>query len=76
MRKVFLTALMALSFVSTPVLAAAVPVVTPLTQPASETVAGDNALVGGNYLLLILALVALGGGIAAAASSGDRPNSP
>lgn len=72
------TAMTALSLVAVPTLAAAAPVATPLTQPASQTVQGDNAAIGGSsLLLLILALAAIGGGVYAATThNNDRPNSP
>ena len=82
--KALSTAVAALSLVVAPTVAAAQPVVTPLTQlaqPASETVQGDNALFGGGagFFVLILALGAIGLGIAASpivGGNGSAPNSP
>ena len=76
--KSFYTAMTALSLVATPTLAsAAAPVATPLTQPAAESVEGDNAAFRGTSLIvLLLALTAIGLGIAAAVSGDSRPNSP
>lgn len=73
---VLYTALAALSLVAAPTLAAAAPVATPLTQPATESVDGDNALSGGGFLIAALAVVAIGLGIYAAANSDDSANSP
>lgn len=71
------TAMTALSLVAAPTIAAAAPVATPLTQPASESVQGDNALAGGSGIIIaILAVVAIGAGIAAGVSNHDHPNSP
>jgi hypothetical protein len=77
------TAITALSLVIVPTMAAAVPVATPLTQPASESVQGDDALVGGGsgFILAILAIAAVAAGIAAGTGLGqhhhnDHPNSP
>jgi len=75
--KAFNTAIAALSLVAAPTMAAAQPIATPLTQPASENVAGDNAFAGGGgFIILILAVVAVGLGIYAAADADDQPNSP
>ena len=74
--KALYTAMTALSLVAAPTIAAAAPVATPLTQPASESVEGDNALAGGGFLIAALAVVAVGLGIYAAADSDDEPNSP
>lgn len=77
--KAFYTAVTALSLVAAPTMAtAAAPVATPLTQPASETVEGDNAAIarGTSFIVLALALIAIGLGIAAAVSGNSRPNSP
>ena len=73
---VLYTDLAALSLVAAPTLAAAAPVATPLTQPATESVDGDNALSGGGFLIAALAVVAIGLGIYAAANSDDSANSP
>ena len=72
------TAMTALSLVVAPTLAAAAPVATPLTQPATETVAGDNAFAGSALLIALLAVAAVGAGIAAAVSHHDdkSPNAP
>lgn len=74
--EVFYTAMTALSLVAAPTIAAAAPVATPLTQPATESVDGDNALAGGGFLIAALAVVAVGLGIYAVADSNDKPNSP
>lgn len=74
--KCLYTAMAALSLVAAPTIAAAAPVATPLTQPAAETVDGDNALAGGGFLIAALAVVALGLGVYVAADSDDSPNSP
>jgi hypothetical protein len=80
--KALSTAMAALSLVVAPTVAAAQPVVTPLTQqavaqPASETVEGDNALFGGGagFFVLILAIGAITLGIIAATSGSSRPGS-
>lgn len=79
--KSFYTAMTALSMVVASTASATVS--TPLTQkavaPASETVAGENAGIGGGtgFIVLILAIGAIGLGIWAAADAGSpRPNSP
>jgi hypothetical protein len=74
--KVLYGAMAALSLVVAPTLAAAAPVATPLTQPAIESIDGDNALTGGGYLIAALAVVAIGLGIYAATDADDSPNSP
>lgn len=74
--KAFYTAMAALSLVAAPTIAAAAPIATPLTQPATESVDGDSALAGGGFLIAALAVVAIGLGIYAAADSDDSPNSP
>ncbi|KQN07415.1 hypothetical protein ASE79_18880 [Sphingomonas sp. Leaf28] len=66
----------ALSLVVTPTIAAAAPVATPLTQPATESVDGDNALAGGGFIIAAFAVVAIGLGVYVAADSDDSPNSP
>lgn len=72
------TAMTAFSLIAAPTLAAAAPVATPLTQPATETVDGDNAVSGSSLLIALLAVAAVGAGIAAATShSNDKsPNAP
>ncbi|WP_242138016.1 hypothetical protein [Sphingomonas sp. TREG-RG-20F-R18-01] len=70
------TAFTAASLIAAPTLAAAAPVATPLTQPAGETVDGDNALAGSSLIIAILAVGAIAGGIVAAASNNDSPTSP
>ncbi|MEG8026087.1 hypothetical protein QP162_20230 [Sphingomonas aurantiaca] len=70
------TAVAALSLVVTPTIAAAAPVATPLTQPATESVDGDNALAGGGFIIAAFAVVAIGLGVYVAADSDDSPNSP
>lgn len=70
------TAIVALSIVTSSTMAAAAPVATPLTQPASERVSGENELRGSGVFVLLIALVAIGLGIAAAAGGNDKPNSP
>lgn len=81
--KSFYTAMTALSMMVASTASAAAPVATPLTQkavaPASETVAGENAGIGGGtgFIVLILAIGAIGLGIWAAADAGSpTPNSP
>jgi hypothetical protein len=74
--KALYTAVAALSLVAAPTIVAAAPVATPLTQPAIESVDGDNALAGGGFLIAALAVVAVGLGIYAVADSDDSPNSP
>lgn len=50
---------------------------TPLTQPAGETVDGDNALAGGGFIVAALAVVAVGLGLYVAVDKNDdTPNSP
>jgi hypothetical protein len=71
------TAMVALSLVTVPTLAVAAPVATPLTRPAAEKVDGDNQVVGGGVIVGVLALAAVGAGIAVVASDNDdKPNSP
>ncbi|WP_294327217.1 hypothetical protein [uncultured Sphingomonas sp.] len=80
MKKAFYTALAAFSLVTAPTIAAAAPIATPLTQPATETVDGENALAGGaGFIVLALAIVAIGLGVYVAVdSAGDDalPTSP
>ena len=66
----------ALSLVAAPSIAAAAPVATPLTQPATESIDGDNALAGGGFIIAAFAVVAIGLGVYVAADSDDSPNSP
>jgi hypothetical protein len=70
------TAMAALSLVAAPSIAAAAPVATPLTQPATESIDGDNALAGGGFIIAAFAVVAIGLGVYVAADSDDSPNSP
>jgi len=70
------TAMAALSLVAAPSIAAAAPVATPLTQPATELIDGDNALAGGGFIIAAFAVVAIGLGVYVAADSDDSPNSP
>lgn len=72
----FYTAMAALSLVAAPSIAAAAPVATPLTQPATESVDGDNTLAGGGFIIAAFAVVAIGLGVYVAADSDDSPNSP
>lgn len=75
--KAFSTALAALSLVAAPTIAAAAPVATPLTQPATESVDGDNALAGGGVLIALLAVAAIAAGVVVVATeNNDSPNSP
>lgn len=74
--KMLYTAMAALSLVAAPTIAASAPIGTPLTQPATESVDGDNALAGGGFLIAALAVVAIGVGVYVAADSDDSPNSP
>lgn len=74
--KSFYTAMAALSLVAAPSIASAAPVATPLTQPATESVDGDNALAGGGFIIAAFAVVAIGLGVYVAADSDDSPNSP
>lgn len=76
--KGFYTAMTALSLIAAPTLAAAAPIATPLTQPATEKVNGDAALRGGStYIVLFFALAAIAAGIYAAVKNhNSRPNSP
>lgn len=79
MKKAFYTAMTALSLVAAPTMAAAAPIATPLTQPASEQVSGDNALRGGGggFVVAVLAVVFIGLGIYVAVDKNDdKPNSP
>lgn len=72
------TAMTALTLVAAPTLAAAAPIATPLTQPATETVTGDNqAVEGSSIFILIAAVAAIGAGIYIAVDKNDTsPNSP
>lgn len=72
--KTFSTAFAALSLVATPVVVAAQPIATPLTQPAQESVEGDNALTGGSLAVALLAVVAAGLGIYAGVDGGNDNN--
>lgn len=81
--KSFYTAMTALSMVVASTASAAAPVATPLTQkavaqPASETVDGENAAIGRGtgFIVLILAIGAIGLGIWAAVDGDSSPNSP
>ncbi len=75
--KALYTAMTALSLVAAPTIAAAAPVATPLTQPAKESVDGDNALAGGGFIIAALAVVAVGLGVYVAVDKNDdTPNSP
>jgi hypothetical protein len=74
-------AVTALSLVAAPTLAAAAPIATPLTQPATESVEGDNAftgVTGGSVVIGILAIIAVGAGIYVAVDNDDDdlPTSP
>ena len=73
-------ALAAISLVAAPTIASAAPIATPLTQPASETVSGDNALKGGRgggFFIAAIAVVVIGLGIYIGVHHRhDRPNSP
>lgn len=70
------TAVTALSLVAAPTIAAAAPVATPLTQPATESVDGDNALRGGGFIVAIIALAAVVAAIIIIVDEDDKPNSP
>jgi hypothetical protein len=74
--KAFYTAVAGLSLIAAPTMAAAAPVATPLTQPARESVDGDNALAGGGFIIAIFAVIAIGLGIYIAVDKDDEPNSP
>lgn len=75
--KAFSTALAALSLVAAPTIAAAAPVATPLTQPAAESVDGDNALAGGGIFIALLAVAAIAAGVVVVSTeNSDSPNSP
>lgn len=77
MKKAFYTAVAGLSLIAAPTMAAAAPVATPLTQPARESVDGDNALAGGGFIIAIFAVIAVGLGIYVAVDKNDdEPNSP
>jgi hypothetical protein len=76
-KKAFYTAVAGLSLIAAPTMAAAAPVATPLTQPARESVDGDNALAGGGFIIAIFAVIAVGLGIYVAVDKNDdEPNSP
>lgn len=75
------TAVSALTLLAAPTLAAAAPITTPLTQPATETVSGDNDFRsrggGASYVVLFAAVIAIGLGIYIAVDKNDAsPNSP
>lgn len=71
------SALAAVTLVAMPTLAVAAPVATPLTQPAAETVDGDNAVVGGAVIIGVVATAAIVAGIVVVATENDdEPNSP
>ncbi len=74
--RVLYSALTTLSLAAAPTIAAAAPVATPLTQPATESVDGDSALAGGGFLIAALAVVAIGLGLYVAINKDDSPNSP
>jgi hypothetical protein len=71
-------AVTALSLVAAPTLAAAAPIATPLTQPATESVEGENAFTGSAVIIAILAVAAVGAGIYVAVDNDDEdlPTSP
>lgn len=72
-------AMTAFALVAAPTMASAAPVATPLTQPAPETIQGDNALAGGSgFIVAIFAAAAVIAGIVVVAkySGKDKPNSP
>jgi hypothetical protein len=71
-------AVTALSLVAAPTLAAAAPIATPLTQPATESVEGENAFTGSAVIIAILAVAAVGAGIYVAVDNDDDdlPTSP
>lgn len=77
-KKALYTAMAAFSLVAAPTMAAAAPIATPLTQPASEKVSGDNALAGGSgFIIAALAVVFVGLGVYVVADKNDdSPNSP
>ena len=82
MKKTVYTVLAAMSLVTTSTMAAAAPapasVITPLTQPATENVAGDNQLIGSG-IGAIFGVVVVAGLIATivfAIKSGDKGNKP
>jgi hypothetical protein len=58
--------------------AAAAPIATPLTQPATESVEGENAFTGSAVIIAILAVAAVGAGIYVAVDNDDEdlPTSP
>lgn len=70
------TAVTALALVAAPTFAAAAPVATPLTQPASEVVDGENGLRGGGLIVAFLAVGAIVLAIFIIADEDDQPNSP
>ena len=77
--KAFSTAMAALSLAVAPTVSAAATVQTPLTQPASEVVEGDNALLGGGvaFFILLFSVGAIALGVTAGVSNdADAPNSP
>lgn len=80
--KALYTAMAALSLGVASTASAAAPVVTPLTQkavsqPASEVVSGENSAVGGSgFIVMLLAIAAIGLGIWAAADGGSDPIAP
>lgn len=78
MIKAFKTAIAALTLVAAPTIAAAQPIATPLTQPARESVGGENELRGGGpgFFILAIAVVVIGLGIYIAVDKDDEPNSP
>ncbi len=82
MKKTVYTALAALSLVATSTMAAAAtapaPVVTPLTQPASENVAGANQLIGSGIgaVFGVAAVAALVATVVLAIKTGDKGDKP
>ena len=70
------TAVTALSLVAAPTIAAAAPIATPLTQPATESVDGENALRGGGFIVAIIAVAAIVAAIIIIVDEDDEPNSP
>lgn len=70
------TAMTALSLVAAPTMAAAAPASTPVTQPATESVEGENALRGGGFIVAIIAAAAIIAAIIIIADEDDEPNSP
>ena len=76
-RKASLAAMLAASMASTPVLAQTAPSAAPLAVAGrSGAATSDATLLGGGFLIPLIAVVAVIAGLLAAFNDGDEPESP